>query len=775
MIFLDSETCGFHGMMVLLQYAEDDGEIKLYDVWKNPISETLELLEWIASQEICMFNAAFDWFHVSKIYSTFSMFPDHSVLPEDHIEELAILEEKAGLFPFCIKPKACIDLMLHARKGPYQNLMERNDIRIRRVPTRLAEPLQKELEQRVELDGIYFARRKDKHAPRWSIRDVHFPDGEVNPNFKDIVLKFSASGALKTLAEHALGYKPDVILKMSDVEISKKMLPKELGYAPYALAVGRPGKWNWAWPEVLHAHISHWAFHSIARRYASDDVKYTRDLYHHFNEPEAGDTDSELACMVGAVRWRGFAIDVVKLKKQRDKCIAAKTDVPTSPNGVKGYLKMVMSSLESKVLNDGTGKVILKSIIEWTITDPPETVRGNLAAMPCAKPHPAAIRAQEVLDARQAIKEIEVLDKLILAGRFHASFKVIGALSTRMSGADGLNPQGIKKTLEVRGCFPLADPGFTLVGGDFDSFEIIISEAVYKDPKLREDLTTLHTCNCDFDPDCKICEGKGTYYVKIHALLAQEMYGVSFIEVMMSIKTDNDMYDGGKRGVYGMNYGGTAYTLQTRIGISEELANKTFEGWGKRYPGIAKARKRIEKMFCSMQQPAGLGTQVIWKDPSDYIESLLGFKRYFTLENKICKALFDMAQNPPASWKNVRIKVQRRERIQTASGAVQTALYAAAFAIQGSNLRAAANHEIQSTGAGITKEVQRAVWNLQPSGVYLWQVLPFNVHDEVLTPCKPELVDKIDEVVSETVESFRSVVPLIKMVWKKGLTSWAGK
>ncbi|KKL57079.1 hypothetical protein LCGC14_2238950, partial [marine sediment metagenome] len=152
MITLDSETCGYHGVMVLLQYAVDDGEIKLYNVWKNPIHETLTLLEWIASQEVCMFNAAFDWFHVSKIHAMFSMFPDHDAIPEDHIEELAILEKQARFSKFCIKPKACIDLMLHARKGPYQSLMERNDIRIRRVPTRLAEPLQRELEKRVELD-----------------------------------------------------------------------------------------------------------------------------------------------------------------------------------------------------------------------------------------------------------------------------------------------------------------------------------------------------------------------------------------------------------------------------------------------------------------------------------------------------------------------------------------------------------------------------------------------------------------------------------------------
>lgn len=749
-------------MMVLLQYAKDDGEICLHDVWKVPIAETLELLEHIANQEICMFNATFDWFHVAKLYTTFSLYHNYNECPENHIDEIALLEKDARLSPFCIKPKACLDLMLHARKGPYQSLMDRRDIRIRRIPTRLAEPLQQELEKRVELDHIYFSRRKDKYAPRWVIRNVHFPDGENNPDFKDIVLKFHASGALKTLAEHALGYKPDVILKMSDVEVAKIWRPKELGYAPFALALGKPNKWNWTWPEVIKHHISHWAHNSLAREYAGDDVQYTRDLYHHFNKPAAGDTDSELACMVGAVRWRGFAVDIAALKKQRDLCLIMKSDVPTSPNGVKGYLREVMTDLERLVLNDGTGKIILEGVAKWTVQD-----ESNV--------HPAAVRAQEVLDARTAEKEIVDLEKILLAGRFHTSFKVIGTLSSRMSGSDDLNPHGIRQTSEIRSCFPLADPGFILAGGDFDSFEIVISEAVYKDPKLRSDLTTLHTCDCGLNPDCKICKGKGTFYKKIHALFAQEMFKMSFDEIMTSKKTDDDKYADGKRGVYGMNYGGNSYTLQTRIGLDEETADAAYEGWGKRYPGIAKARKRIENMFCSMKQPAGIGTQVIWDEPSDYMESLLGFRRYFTLENKICRALFDLAQKPPESWKKVRIKVQRRDRMQTASGAVQSALYAAAFAIQGSNLRAAANHEIQSTGAEITKEVQRKIWDKQPSGVHVWFVVPLNIHDEVMCPCVPHIVNEIAETVNLTVESFRSIVPLIKMEWEKELSSWADK
>ena len=54
-----------------------------------------------------------------------------------------------------------------------------------------------------------------------------------------------------------------------------------------------------------------------------------------------------------------------------------------------------------------------------------------------------------------AAKEVELYKKLLLAGKFHASFVVIGTLSSRMAGADGLNPQGIKHAKDVRKMFPL--------------------------------------------------------------------------------------------------------------------------------------------------------------------------------------------------------------------------------------------------------------------------------------------------------------------------------
>jgi DNA polymerase I-like protein with 3'-5' exonuclease and polymerase domains len=102
-------------------------------------------------------------------------------------------------------------------------------------------------------------------------------------------------------------------------------------------------------------------------------------------------------------------------------------------------------------------------------------------------------------------------------------------------------------------------------------------------------------------------------------------------------------------------------------------------------------------------------------------------------------------------------------------------LYAAAFGMQAATMRAAANHEIQSSGATITKMVQRQIWELQPAGGHRWFVEPMNIHDEIMCVTEPSLVDRVADVVNQAVESVRDKVPLIKMDWKKSLASWADK
>ncbi len=793
-IYLDTETVGLHGFPVLLQYAVEEGPITLHEIWRRPIRETLNLIEWLCENTVVGFNLVFDWFHIVKTYTTFRLAnPDW--VPEEHINELALLEPTAQDGP-CVKPDCALDLLLHSRKGPMQSLMAREDVRIKRVPTPLAEALAEELEARVRLDDIYFAKSADPEAPRWQVYERRDRYGDIDTEFRDVVLRFNPAGGLKFLAEHVLKLKPKFHFK--DVEPPTAWRPYELGYAPTALAVARPER-NWevwgrkkgkllivddhderdddeivdqpdskllgvAWPGVIQKHIEHWATHPDAREYANDDIVYTRALDHHFGDPTPGDDDSTLACMVAAVRWHGFRINIEGMKALCAEAEARVANAPVNinkPGEVRQYITVAMDDLEKVVIEDTTRKAKLEEIAKWEIDSPEPCCEkgcercGGTGTLQPGK-HPAAVRAKKILDVKIAAKEVELYQKLLHAGKFHASFNVIGALSSRMSGADGLNPQGIKHTKEVRRMFPLSWDGYILSLGDFSAFEVTIADAVCNDEALRAELL----------------QGK-----KIHALFGMALFpGKTYEEIVKSSGTENDMYTKGKQGFFGtILYGGDHSTLKNKLGIPEETGKKAIEAFGRRYKGVKAWRNRINDSFCSMRQPDGIGKAVVWADPAEYVESFLGFRRYFTLENMICKTLFDLANKPPKHWKDVQVKVVRRDRVQWACGAVQSALFGAAFAIQAAAMRAAANHEIQSPGATITKAVQRKVWDLQPAGVHDFQVTLMNVHDEIHCVHRPSMTDKVAEVIKQGVESFRPKVPLIGMDWLKHAQTWADK
>lgn len=744
-VFLDCETVGLHGIVVTIQYAKGGEKPTIYNFWLNPIEDSLNLIEWLCYQNLCAFNMTFDWFHLVKMYNVLKLYVDRGgnskSYPIDIIEELALLEADArdGV---CLRPKNVLDLMLHARKGPYQSVMDRKDIRIKRVPTAIAYEMAEELENRVHLKDLYFGRRSDKSLKKWQVEDVEDADGLNNPDFKNVVLRFAPTGALKALAADALELKTDEILLFADVEVDRKFWPDELGYAPFCTAIGSPKDWKNTWPAVIRWHISHWESNELAREYAKKDVVYLQELYDFFGQPEFGDDDSVLTCMVANVRWKGLKVDLDKIRALRSKAIELAAKAPTAPNYVKNYIWPYLSDNERVVITS-TKKVILEEVAKWT-TDDNDT------------PHPAAVKAQEVLAARSAQKEVELYDKILLAGRFHASFKIIGALSGRMSGADDLNPQGIKRTAEVRECFTLAPEGMCLSGGDFESFEVAIAVAFYNDPGLYEELA----------------KGK-----KIHALFGEELFPDEDYESILASKgTDNDMYTKAKSALFAVGlYGGTGHTVKERLGIDEKIGDQAKENWARRFPGIGKKQAEVYNLMCSMRQPGGIGTAVEWHEPSDYIESMLGFRRYFTLENSICKALYQLGESPPKRWLQYKFKVVRRDRDQTASGAARSACFAAAFAIQAANLRAANNHIIQSTGAQITKAVQREISELQPIGIHPWVVMPVNIHDEILCPVVKDKISELKQVMQKAVDKFKPIVPLISMDWHEVMLDWSEK
>jgi DNA polymerase I-like protein with 3'-5' exonuclease and polymerase domains len=785
--FLDTETVGLTGPAVLIQYAIDDGPITLHEVWKEPIGKTLDLIEDVANNAIIGFNLSFDWFQLYKLYTMFSDEPRDNPPTEDY--SYWAKKEMAGRdHPNCLKPAHVLDLLLNARKGPYQSTMDRSDIRIKKVPKALAQSLCDELSERIPLKDVYFARRKDKTI-RWQV----FETKEIDPvsgkekvceDFRDIVLKFSPSSALKALAIDALGLD---VTKFDDISIGH---PLERGYAPYALApfiaskkegtqleqpvddldcivssvddtisledndpneslipgttyYPSPDNWYGKWPEVISKHIEHWGTHKEAREYAENDVVYTRGLYHFFNNPVLDDIDSVLACMVATVRWRGFKVNIEALKKLKEDAqarISGKSFNFQAAAEVREYIGDALSPMDRKIIGNSTKSEVLEKIIKE------KEFQGTEVAK----------RAAEVLDARHAKKEIEIYDKLLLSDRFHASLNVIGTLSGRMSGSDGLNPQGINHGEHVRSCFPLAWDGFQLIGGDFASFEVMIADAVYNDPVLHDELLAGGSIHAHF----------GTY-----------MFDKTYEEICATKKLEGeaDLYKRAKMGIFALLYGGEAFTISKRLGVSEAKAEDGYQRFIRKYKVLGNARKGYADLFCSMKQTGEIGSPITWAEPADYVESKLGHKRYFTLENSICKVLYKLAEKPPAEWLKMKMKVTRRDRVQTTSGAARSALFAAAFAVQASNMRAGGNHVIQSTGAGLTKLLQGKIWELQPSGAAPWVVQPLQIHDEILCPTLPERVEEANKIVADFIQEYRAIVPLLEIEWKDTLSTWADK
>ena len=564
--------------------------------------ETLKIIEEIVNSTVIAFNLSFDWFHICQTYTTLIQFKDKNICPVDKINDYADYEE-LGRFGPCLKPKSALDLLVLARRGKFQNTMARSDIRIKKIPTQLSSLLCDKLNETIILDDLLFAKRLDP-STRFQIFDIKNDVGDTITEFKDLVLKFNPSAKLKDLAKYALKVNPDKIKLFSDIELPPKSRPFELGYAPFAKAsfidsngvIKYPTRKNWfnKWPDLgkIRLHIKHWNNNESARVYARDDVVYVKKLYDYFEKPPDGDTDSILTCMIGAVRWKGFNIDVEGIKKLKKKKLKWLDDFKeslkeqynfninlNSPEVVKKYIMEKMDETEKIAIQKSTARAILEAISKWKKSTICDYCNGE-GCVKCANglvvnniKHEAAIRANNVLTYRYAKKEIEQLDKLITAGRFHASFKVIGALSGRMSGSDGLNAQGIKRTKEVRSLFPLADDDMVLSGGDFSGFEVTIADAVYNDPVLHKELK----------------DGKS-----IHALLGCSLFNKEYDEIVKTkgLEGAKDLYGRAKTGVFAMLYMGEAYTLSNRVGISEEQAISGYEMFCEKYKVLASERKK---------------------------------------------------------------------------------------------------------------------------------------------------------------------------------------
>lgn len=722
MIFFDTETTGLTGPALLIQYAEDDGPVVLHEVFHTPVYKTLELIERLCDATVCAFNISFDWFHINKLYNLLVHVKDKNQSPG--LEEMADISRKkhSEITRFCLKPKGVLDLFLYSRKTEWQNLMGRRNIVIRHIPNQVIHKVAALITNKLKIPEIFFT--KSDRGYHWDIETE-----EDARDFSKLTLRFKASGGLKALATELLK------VKAFDLPIPKDMFPQEHSYNPYYVG----------WEKKIYGLINYWHSNMDARSYAEQDVILLQRLFRYWDSPEPNDIDSILACCVGAARWKGYAVSVHSmitrltwLQLMIDKC-----PINTSNHtDCKEYLWEV-ASIHEKVMIKNTEDKTLQALME------------NNDGMVCG-------RAREIQSVRKYSKEADNLRKLIATGSFNPDFKVIGTKSGRMSGgsAEGIsggsiNPQGIQHEDRFRNMFSLAYPDEFLSGGDFESFEISILQGVTGDEQLGLDLE----------------QGK-----KFHAQFGSLLFDLPVEDIESTKGSANDLYLKAKIGGLAVIYGAESYTVANTAGVSGSQATTAIESLSERYPKYGSFRDSITESLRAMHQPGGLGTPIFWQQPVSFVESFLGFRRYFTLENMVSRQLYELAAHLPLSASFASGEtVLRKKRQQSIKGAVQTALFAAAFKVRAQVVRAGFNHYISSPGAYITKAVQGAVWDIQPAGIHEWYVRPFNVHDEVMVAHQPGLEEVIEQVVEKTVASFKDKVPHIKMVWKKNMANWSEK
>jgi hypothetical protein len=414
--------------------------------------------------------------------------------------------------------------------------------------------------------------------------------------------------------------------------------------------------WGGEWyAEVLPASD----FSQSQIRYALDDIAKMRDIWRWLRSDDyepVPDTDSRLTTMVGAARWKGYEIDKEAIQ---DSWPAAREDVPTYHTHVTAWLGEAMNDVEKLVLAESTGRAILEEVKRWD-------------------GHPAAERAELVLRERKNIKIRDIFKKLLQAGRFHADLKVSGTLSNRMAGGGmtskggSINPQGIDRTM--RNVFTMAYKGEEFCGGDFSGFEVSIFDAIVQDPDLRTELRS----------------GR-----KIHGVFGASVYGIPYEEIISS----EDLYNRAKTTFFLRMYGGQLRKAAETLDLTEEEAEEGLERWERKFPGIARYYDDIKSQYRFIDTDTWT-----WANPKEEVTSIMGFTRKFDREISSGYAFWRLAEelkdNDP--WADIKIVVRRKDKAQTVTQALRSALIGACFSLQGYVVRVAGNHGIQSPDGEIT-------------------------------------------------------------------------
>jgi hypothetical protein len=364
----------------------------------------------------------------------------------------------------------------------------------------------------------------------------------------------------------------------------------------------------------------------------------------------------------------------------------------------------------------------------------------------------------------------------------------VGTLTRRASGSDGLNPQAIDKEPETRSLFVLSDDEKTLAEyrkflsekqvrisdkirmgmwkgcvGDFDSFETILAIAAWQDELLTH----------------YVKEGIKPYHV-LGSYLYRKSIGGPTKDPKVALKAirlkENKIAyaDRAKNCWYGLIYGAQEFKISQTAGVPIEDVAEALKMMADECVGMSRGRQKVFDSLSCIVQEYEKGP-FHWNEPQPLIANIQGWERDFSFEIGIIKILYELPGKLPRDWRQIPGKVVRKNgREQTIYGAVCSALFGAAKQMEARMKRQAGNCIMQSSGAMYCKSLEVRMWDeLQPVGSHPWQVVPLNIHDEIVGSMRQKLT--LAPVVKKALREYAKRVPLVAMDWQEGVSSWADK
>lgn len=745
--YCDCESVGLAGPTKTIQYAVDEGPVQiipLYRGWeddpitRDKLEEIWNMLSFTDTTFIG-FNISFDMFKLYQVRHA------HFGLPQNSVKRLPD--------PFMCKS---LDLQVHAmRNSPLSPFAFRRGSKsvavIRRIPVIAKDYVSNLVTEQLK-----------KYIPKQDEFKITVSEHTVKDRPHLVSLSFNVSGGLKLktlMIEYGLStLKLDEVWPLPPKDIEKPWLPywDDEVYEPYEEACER----------VMHDPRSKfWA-------YAQLDIIFTKILEAKLNFPKPDDK-SECCHCVAFTRYWGFEMDKERLALSEKAYTRRLGEIENEIQGTnlrspKQRLELLKPHFP---ILANTGKKVLEKLVD----------------IPGVSPEGRRL-AYAILDYGPANQRLNQVNKVkdCTTNRFHPDLRVMGTATGRMSGASGLNWQGIgqaslwfddakwldtqeesedtllNETLnseeEAAGEGQLIGIRSSLktpFGGDFASFEVAIAAAVYQCPNLQAALDGGLDLHSDTVYRChKISRNRGYSYANVrNAYKNGDPEITGWRKAMKAI-------------VFGIFYFMGAQKAADSLGLTLEEAEEVLQLFYDRYPEIQTYRQDVERRFITAD------TENWTKDSVARMESevidLLGWKRSWKFEKDVATTLWELGHgriNCGVTGTVIRTIEKGEQQINQS---IRSALLGSAIAIQAAVSRQAGNTPVQASGANLCTELMARLWVEQ-------RIPMLCIHDELIMSAHPNFqVEKVQNTIKVWEAERRPLVPSLKFEYKN-LQYWSDK